>query len=400
MIGRVRQTRPVVVAFQHFPPYPGGGAIRASYFATALAKQYANSADIVVLTTIIDPKVIESASGYRIESIGSDPVDNRRGLLSRALGELRLGLIAGIRATRLRPQLLVISSPGYIFAVVLTAIARVMRIPYVADIRDLYPEVYAEAGLIQRGSWVYRRLEALSKRIYAGARLVTAATDGLAKHISTQVPAANVHVVYNGYPRALLKQRTKKFERFTCSFHGVLGFYQDAPSLLALARALEPHDIDMVVIGYGRGEEIFAKNPPTNLTVTGRLPFAETMDMVAKAHVGLCLRTDDPISRDALPVKMFEYVALGLPSMVTPPSEAGRFVEHHRCGNVFEAGDIESMTAEMLRLRDDPAYRAAIVGACADIGPEFTREFQAARFADLVKAIDPAGRTLAPVEPD
>ena len=388
--------RPIAAIFQHFPPYPGAGSIRAEHFAAQIASRQVSSQDLVVLTTVVGQSSGEKGCDFRIVSIGGDPVDNRRSLVSRVAGELLLGFRAAWAMVRLRPRLVVISSPGYLFAMSIAVAARWSRLPYVLDIRDIYPEAYSAAGLISRESLAFRLLSALSRSVYRHAQAIAAATEGLADLIKVQAPAAEVHVVFNGYPAAM-RQRTpvRKLARFTCSFHGVLGFYQDAGSLMALARALEPHGVDVIVIGYGRGEEVFAANPPSNLTVTGRLPFAETIDLVARAHVGLCLRTDDPISRDALPVKMFEYAALGLPSIVTPPSEAGRFVERYRCGAVFEAGDIESMAAEVLRLRDDSGYREGVVDACSNVGQEFTREFQAARFADLVKASDPTGR--APV---
>lgn len=395
-----RRRGPLVAAFHHFPPFPGAGSIRAIYFAREMVRRE-GLGDLAVLTTVVGPLLAEPADRYRTISIGSDPIENRRSLVSRALGETFLGLRAGLAAIRLRPRLMVISSPGYIFAILVALTMRIARIPYVLDIRDLYPEVYAGVGLMRRDSRIFVLLSALSRSMYRHAKITAAATDGLVNHIREQVPEADVRVVYNGYPADMrTRGEIRKRTRFTCVFHGVLGYYQDAKSLLHLARALEPHGVDVIVIGYGRGEAVFADDPPANLTVTGRLPFEETVAIIEEAHVGLCLRTDDPISRDALPVKMFEYVALALPVLVTPPSEAGRFVERFGCGAVFEAGDIEALTAEVLRLRDDQVYYSAKISACAGIGHEFTREFQAGRFADIVAQTDVASREYTSVGPD
>lgn len=383
--------RPVVAVFHHFPPFPGAGAIRAEHFARELAKRQPTADDLVVLTTVVGPLPAGLGKTYRVVSLGDDPVENRRSLASRAFGEVILGLKASWRALRLRPRIVVISSPGYIVAMIVALAMSLFRIRYVLDVRDIYPEVYAGAGLMTRDSIPFRLLSGLSRWAYSHAVSVAAATEGLSRTIRSQAPSAKVQVIYNGFPKALrTRSHVEKLDRFTCSFHGVLGFYQDAATLLAVARALQPHGIDVRVIGYGRGEEILTQNPPPNLKVMGRLPFPETIALVERTHVGLCLRTDDPISRDAMPVKMFEYLGLNVPTLVTPPSEAGAFVERHQFGRAFESGDIEGLTAEVLRLRDDPAYLAARVEACAAVDQEFTREVQAARFAEMVADADRA----------
>lgn len=384
-----RKSRPPALVFHHFPPYPGAGSIRAVHFARAWAARLAPTDRLVLLTTVTDQKIASQEQSFDVVALSDDPVDNRRSLLSRALGELDLGLRAGFQLLRRRPRMVAISSPGYIFAMTTALCARALGLPYVLDIRDVYPEVYASAGVLKPGSIPYRMLEGLSRSMYRGARRVTAATEGLARIIrEIRGGAAGVDVVYNGYPQALRNRTAVKFERFTCVFHGVLGYYQDAGSLLALARALEPHGVDVVVIGFGREETVFANSPPSNFRFLGRLPFEDTIAIVERAHVGLCLRNDDPISRDAFPVKVFEYIALRLPMLITPPCEAGDFVEAIGCGRVFAAGDIEAMMGEVIRLRDDAAYYSARVRACAEGGQEFARELQAARFAELVDAVD------------
>lgn len=372
----------VMVGFHHFPPYPGAGSIRALYFMRALVS-LRDQASLLLLTTVTDQAVADGEV-YPIVPLGRDPIDNRRSLPSRALGEIGLGVRLGLQLLVHRPTVAVISSPGFLFAAIAVLAARIGRVPYVLDVRDIYPEVYASAGVLRAQSLPFRLLQKLSDGMYRHARLVVAATQGLVQHIVLRAPAQRVEVVYNGCPSFLLTHDDEKHQRFTCVFHGILGFYQDASSLLALAEALAKDDVDVVVVGYGRGEDVLRNATHSNLRFLGRLPFSETVEVVAKCQVGLCLRNDDPISRDAFPVKVFEYIGLGLPVIVTPPSEAGDFISRHGCGDVVASGDIQAMRTSVLRMREDADLYRRRARACREAAVAFTREGQSAKFANLV----------------
>lgn len=376
----------LVAAFHHFPPFPGAGAIRARTISDALAEALPGKGDFAVLTTLVQGADTADL-GYRVESLGDDPGDNRDRLYQRVIGEIRLGLIAGRRILAMRPGAAVVSTPGYLFAATTCAFLWFARIPYVLDVRDLYPEVYAGAGLLKRRSVIYRLFEALTKAMYRRASGIVGATAGLARHIGTVANRDDVEISYNGFPAALRAVRTPKRERFTVCFHGVMGFYQDIETLMLCARALEAHDVDVLVVGYGRKEGLFTRNPPSNLLFMGRLPFPDTIDAISACHVGLCLRTDEPISRDALPVKLFEYLGLGMPVVVTPPSEGGDLIETLGAGFVYASGDVQGIVTGILRLRDQPGLLETQHQACAKLGDRFAREAQAAHFAETTVGV-------------
>lgn len=371
----------IAAVFQHHPPFPGAGALRAASLGTAIASRLADGETLVVLTTVVGEP---AATAYELRSIGKDPGDNRAKLHERVLSEVRLGAIAIGHLIRLRPSLVIVSTPGFLMAAGVCLYLRLARIPYVLDVRDLYPEVYAEAGLLKRNGLIYSILSWLSDGLYAGACRAVGATKGLSKRISRARWDEAVPTIYNGCPQALRAIRPRKRKRFTVCFHGVMGFYQDIETLTAVAEALEPHGVDVVVVGYGRKEGLLREAHASNLSFLGKMSFERTIQEISTCHVGLCLRTDEPISRDAFPVKLFEYVGLGLPVIVTPPSEGGDFVEQTGVGVVRASGDVAGIVAEVLRLRDDREHFQACAGACELAGDAFGREAQAVQFSDIV----------------
>lgn len=370
--------------FQHMPPYAGAAALRGRALVGGMVGLRAREgwSDLRVFTSTPRP---DALAGAQVVALDVPEVENARSLPARIAGELRMGRAAA-RAMLDGCDLAVISTPGYLAALVIAARARRLGIPYVLDLRDIYPQVYAEAGLLRRGSIAYRFFAERSRRLYDGAQVVIAATQGLAREVLREAPGAKVECVYNGFPTALRERSAVKHERFTACFHGTLGFFQDVDTLIEVARRLRPHGVPVVVIGYGRKEAPLRVAGLDNLRFLGRLGFAETIAEVERCHVGLCLRMDDDVSRDAFPVKVWEYLGLGIPSLVSPPCEAGEFLARHGCGFEFRAGAAELIVEAVLRLRDRTDEYVAVARRCREVAASFTREQLGLAAAEIIAA--------------
>ncbi|MEO1118152.1 MAG: glycosyltransferase family 4 protein [Pseudomonadota bacterium] len=369
--------------FQHWPPYSGAAALRGRSILLGLRdRDAAGETSLHVRTTTPDPVEFDR---IEVETLPVGELENSEGIVKRVLGELRIGWIAAreILGKSGGCELLIISMPAYLAGIVLSFRARRKRVPYVLEVRDVYPQVYAGAGLIKRGSLIYRFFTRLSRRAYENAAAVVVATRGLERVVREDAPKANVQCVYNGFPGDFLTRSGDKHERFTACFHGVMGFFQDIETLIAVARELAQHDVDVVVIGYGRQESLLRGDVPANLRFLGRLPFEQTIETIERCHLGLCLRKDDPISRDAFPVKTWEYLGLGMPSIVTPHCEAGAFLEEKGCGFQLESGNVEAIVGQVLALKNNADALAALAARCRTVGADYTRKRLGAKAAEV-----------------
>lgn len=371
--------------FQHMPPYSGAAALRGQSIVRALPELLPD-AEIVVYTSTPKAHAIE---GVDVVPLKVAEVENSQGLKQRILGELRLGYAAARQmfSGSRKADLAVISSPGYIAALVQVFFARWHRVPYVLEMRDIYPQVYAEALLLDRRSLLYSFFNYLSCWMYRHAELVLCATKGLAREVLKVEPEACVKHVYNGFPADLADRRPEKYSRFTVCFHGILGFFQDVETLLLVAAKLADHDVDVVAVGYGRKESLLQTAQLSNLRFLGRLPFEQTIAEIERCHVGLCLRLDDDISKDAFPVKVWEYLGLGMPSIVTPPCEAGDFLLEHECGLVLNSGDVDGIVSAILKVRHESRYLQRLSVSCRKLASQYTREQTGAAAAAAVAEV-------------
>ncbi|WP_061911963.1 glycosyltransferase [Devosia sp. Leaf420] len=374
-------TQAIALIYETMPPSSGGGsAPRGDAFVRALVAEGAFG-PVTVYCATAEPTPID---GVELISVGNQSAGNQR-LLARLGGELLLGLRLAIKAFgRDRDVFWLVSTPSYLAMLVVVFALKLRGIRYALDVRDIYPQAYIAAGLVKPGGFLARIFTGLSRRAYAGATVIIAATEGLTKTLRLQGVQVPVHTIINGYSRGRESVAPDLHQRFTVCFHGVLGYFQDNASLLAVGRQLAAHDIDLVVIGYGRDAGLFENVDVPNIRFLGRLSQERTIEEVARCHVGISLRKDEEISADSFPVKVWEYLGLGMPTLVAPRSDAGDFVSHHGCGYNLAAGDIDAAVAHIVALRDDLAlYRSMQQSALTAVAP-YSRARQAGVMAQLL----------------
>jgi glycosyltransferase involved in cell wall biosynthesis len=86
--------------------------------------------------------------------------------------------------------------------------------------------------------------------------------------------------------------------------------------------------------------------------------------------------------------KIFEYMAHGLPVLISLPGEAKQLVEESGCGMYYEPGSPSSLASAVVDLCDDPSRRDSMAQQASSV---FRREYSAeviyGRLADHLEAV-------------
>jgi glycosyltransferase involved in cell wall biosynthesis len=130
-------------------------------------------------------------------------------------------------------------------------------------------------------------------------------------------------------------------------------------------------------------------------------PEAEALARAAGAHVALVLFAPGPANHEAaLPHKLFEAMALGLPVVVAETCRpAAVLVRRTGCGLVVDAADPASVAAALEALAADPRLRAHLGAAGRRaLTADYAWEDDAARLASLHRRLA-RPREEAPAHP-
>ena len=88
----------------------------------------------------------------------------------------------------------------------------------------------------------------------------------------------------------------------------------------------------------------------------------QVADLLGRARCGVVLLRDLPNTRDAMPTKFFEYLASGLPVVVSASTRPiAQLTDELRCGLVVDESDVEQIAAAISQLVD-PASAAEEMG--------------------------------------
>ncbi len=95
-----------------------------------------------------------------------------------------------------------------------------------------------------------------------------------------------------------------------------------------------------------------------DVTVHPRVAPAELPELLASASVGLSVEQDSPEKRMALPSKLFDYMAMGLPVVASDLPNTRAVVEQAGCGLLVAPGDAAAYVEAVMHILDDPAAYA------------------------------------------
>jgi len=160
----------------------------------------------------------------------------------------------------------------------------------------------------------------------------------------------------------------------------ISGIKLDLGLLVALARARRDWTIALVgPIGLGDPHtDVSALQAEPNIALLGRRAYEQLPQVLRSADVGLIPYVSSELTDSIFPMKVYEYLAAGLPVVATPLPALAEVAE---VAKAQTPGDFEAAVAAALASSDDPAQRAARSAAAAGHSWE-------ARLAEIAAAIE------------
>lgn len=362
---------------------------------------------------------IEMIDGIRVVRVKTYITANE-GFFKRSLDYVSFMASATVGALFLaRPDVIVATSPQFFCAMAGWVVATLRRVPWVFEVRDLWPASIVAVGAMKPGVAI-RLLERLELRMYRSASMVVSVTQAFkADLVARGVPAAKIQVVLNGVDQSRFAPRPADPElidsldlrgRFVVGYLGTIGMAHALDKVLDAAALLKSRDdVAFLIAGSGaRRAELEARVTAERLTNVRFLAAQpkERMPALWSVH-DLALI---PLQRHALfstviPSKMFEAMGMGVPILMSlPAGEATAIVEETGAGVCIPPEDPRALADAVLALVADPARVASLQAAALAAAPRFCRQENArvmaahlARAAKLqVTVTAPAAPSLPP----
>ncbi len=377
----------ILYVSQYFPPEMGAPSARAAELSHHWARM---GHDVTVLTgfpnhpTGVVPedwrsrlrrlRYTEAVDGVHVVRTWLWPLPNRKAH-ERIRNYASFCVSAGITGLALhKPDVLIATSPQLLCALAGWWLAWWKRVPFVFEVRDLWPESLAAVGAGTEGSLLHRTLGAIAGFLYRRADRIVVVAPAFKDHLIRywNVAAAKISVVENGVetdlfrldPAAMEVRKQLKLEgRFLICYIGTMGNAHGLETLIAAAEELQtalPNAI-FLLIGEGaekeRIVELAAARRLTNIQFLGQQPRERIPAYVSAADVCLVMLKKTELFKTVIPTKLLEYMACERPVIVAVDGQARQIVEEAGAGVFVEPESSKALLKAVLDLAEDPEHR-------------------------------------------
>ena len=302
------------------------------------------------------------------------PLARRRGPLGRLLTAFQ----AAFRVVRLKPDVCHFHDLDFVVMAPLIRMFCGAKIIY--DVHEVYPESMLispkiPAGFRPAAARIVEAVEKCCARFCA--HIVTADEPNTASFARTGVPASTifnyprlslfqvfpgrVEELRRSYPgrRILIYQGTMGRDRGL--FHmldGLCRLKADVPDVLLLLIGLNDARLRAETDDYVRRYDLGA-----HVRILDWVPHADMVDYVALAEIGLVPWQPSEKNKKNIPIKIFEYMACGVPVLAADLPSTAPYVSESGAGRTYDSTDAEAFAAAVRQMLADRTGREAMARA-------------------------------------
>jgi glycosyltransferase involved in cell wall biosynthesis len=361
-------------------------SIRSRFNVSALCQ---HNHEVTVLTTGA-PRT--GPDGEAIVGVGRQMSSNPASFSNRLLNEISLGFGFGwhIFRARKRYDKVIVTSPPFFALIIVFFFLWILRLPYVVDVRDRYPMTLFSVNALSSSSFAGRVLVKLEKMIYKKSQAVFTVTQVLRDTIQADT-GVSVHIEQNGFDETIMICDPEEARQGPIRIvqHGLFGSLVDEENLVRIANYCAKHaaEHEFVLVGYGpKLESIAARNLP-NVRVLPKQSQASIYQILRTSDIGLASMVENENTLVGMPVKVFEYIGMGLPVMHSPIGVMGNDILENEFGLAFRNQDWEAAAHWLVRMIGSPEMRKEYSKNIVAARQRYSRQAQSAGFAKIVCAL-------------
>lgn len=305
-------------------------------------------------------------------------------------------MAAGVGLWVRRPDIIIATSPQFFCGWAGVIVQFVRRLPFVLEIRDIWPESITAVGAMKRGT-VIRVLEWLEKRMYASADRIVAVGRGYKSNIvgKTVTP---VDVIYNGVDKDRFKPQSKNGEllseigmrgQFICAYVGTIGMAHGLETVLGAAECLKRNqttDVGFLFVGEGANkaslvEQVRNRCLTDFVKFVDRLPKEKVPQVIASSDAILVHLRPCDLFETVIPSKIFEAMAMQKPIIIGVRGESAKIVVDANAGLSMIPGEPNSLVECISKIKQNPAVFA---GGRKRVVENFDRDVLAHRYLQIL----------------
>lgn len=304
-------------------------------------------------------------------------ISANEGFLRRTLDYVSFMITATPASLRVsRPDIVIATSPQFFTACAGYLVSRMKRIPFVFELRDLWPESIRAVGAMKQ-SFLLDWLEKLELFLYCRATAIVPVTNAFKDNLEARgIDGSKIHVVTNGVDLTRFRPAPKDARlvemlglqgKFVAGYIGTHGLAHALETLLEAACLLQAEgrdDIHLLFLGDGASKEALVARAGElnlrNVTFIDSVPKADVVHYWTLLDISIIHLRKTDLFETVMPSKLFECMAMGIPVLHGVRGESARIVESEGVGIAFEPENALELRDRLIEFADNRELPAGL----------------------------------------
>jgi glycosyltransferase involved in cell wall biosynthesis len=249
---------------------------------------------------------------------------------------------------KLKPDVILAetSQVGWITALA----AKKVSVPCVIDVHGL---IFAEAKGWRRGDW--QRVMSMEKEAFENCDHLIVVSEKMKQYLAKafHIPNRKMTTVPNGSdPQRSIAQFRHPLRVI---YAGIFSYWEKVNDFLDIAKQASPQDFRFYLAGAGPMRQQLVRRineEKIPIRYLGYIPKHEIYRILSQMQIGIATSTKDLARQVASPIKIFDYMASGLPVVTPRIGDWGNMVQEYNCGVSLDDDDIEDYVKALKILSD------------------------------------------------
>ena len=315
-----------------------------------------------------------------------------------------------------RPEVIIATSPQLLVGLAGWWLAYTRKIPFVFEVRDLWPESLTAVGVGKEDSLLHHALGAIAGFLYQCADRIVVVSPAFREHLirNWRVPEKKIAVVENGVETSLfaplpkaqscaLRRELGAENKFLVCYVGTMGMAHGLETLLDAAAAVQKQDLQpqnpqvlFLLIGEGAGKErikaLAHARGLTNVRFLDQQPREKIPAFISASDACLVLLKKNDIFKTVIPTKMLEFMSCARPVILGVEGQARQIVEEAGAGRVIEPENADALAQAIHQLAANPELAAALGQKGREyVVRYFPRSSTAEKYVRILRQLPPRG---------
>ena len=319
-------------------------------------------------------------------------------------------LSAALRGMALpRPDVMIATSPQLLVGLSGWWLAFSRQIPFVFEVRDLWPESLTAVGMGNQDSLLHHALAGIARFLYQRCNRIVVVSPAFREPLirNWRVPPEKISVVENGVETDLfapqpesanlaLRRELNAEGKFLICYAGTLGMAHGLETLLDAAQQLRPRSpgVQFLLVGEGaekqRIKALAQSRGLVNVCFLDQQPRQKIPAIISACDACLVLLRKTDVFKTVIPTKMLEFMSCARPVILGVEGQARQIVEQAGAGLAIEPENAGQLAQAIEQL----AAHRELAAALGNKGREFivqnlSRRHTAEKYLDVLRSVVP-----------